>query len=50
MEGPPLGTPGLDPIREPLPETIAAAIKATERGCMVLEEEAKKLPGGYRDL
>jgi hypothetical protein len=37
-------------VGEPVPDLIRAAIKATERGCMVLTEEAKKLPGGYRDL
>lgn len=41
---------GLPLVGEPVLETIRAAIKATERGCMVLADEAKKLPGGYRDL
>lgn len=50
VAGPTPETPGLDPIREPVPETVQAAIKATGRGCMVLTDEAKKLPGGYRDL
>lgn len=49
VAGPPLGG-RLEPIREPVPEMVRAAIKATGRACMVLADEAKQLPGGYRDL
>lgn len=47
-----LGAPqlGMPEVAQPQYDALRDAIKVAGRGCMVLEEEVKKLPGAYRDL